>query len=63
MAEDIAKEAKTAFVASQLIPVSERINALHAIKEELNANKAEILAANREDVQVRATYLWIYMMS
>jgi glutamate-5-semialdehyde dehydrogenase len=51
MAEDIAKEAKTAFEASQLIPVSERINALHAIKEELNANKAEILAANREDVQ------------
>jgi glutamate-5-semialdehyde dehydrogenase len=52
-AEVIAKAAKTAFETSQLIPVSERINALNAIRKELDANKAEILAANREDLQVR----------
>lgn len=51
--EEIAKAAKAAFEASQLIPSAERINALHAIKAELDARKDEILAANREDIQVR----------
>lgn len=51
-ASDIAKAAKNAFEASQLIPSSERINALNAIKKELYANKEIILAANREDLEV-----------
>lgn len=54
-AEDIAKAAKAAFEASQLIPSEERIVALHAIKRELEAKKDEILAANREDLQVRCS--------
>lgn len=52
-AEDIAKAAKAAFEASQLIPSGERVVALNAIKRELEAKKDEILAANREDLQVR----------
>lgn len=55
-AEEIARAAKTAFESSQLIPVVERINALNQIKKELDANKAEILAANREDLQVHTVY-------
>lgn len=50
--EEIAKAAKVAFEASQLIPSAERIRALHAIKAELDKRKDEILAANREDLQV-----------
>lgn len=52
-AHAIAKAAKTAFEASQLLPASERILALLEIIKELNNSKAEILAANREDMQVR----------
>lgn len=48
----IARAAKAAFEASQLIVSSERINALNAIKDQLNANKEEILAANRQDLEV-----------
>ena len=51
-ASDIAKAAKNAFEVSQLIPSSERINALNAIKKELRANKEIILAANHEDLEV-----------
>ncbi|KAF9446200.1 glutamate-5-semialdehyde dehydrogenase [Macrolepiota fuliginosa MF-IS2] len=50
-AEEIAKAAKAAFEASQLIPSEERIVALHAIKRELEARKDEILTANKEDLQ------------
>ncbi|KII87484.1 hypothetical protein PLICRDRAFT_43129 [Plicaturopsis crispa FD-325 SS-3] len=50
-AHAIAKAAKTAFEASQLLPASERILALLEIIKELNNSKAEILAANREDMQ------------
>ena len=52
-AEAIAKAAKTAFEASQLIPTSERVRALHEIRNELEASKASILAANKEDMDVR----------
>ncbi len=52
-AEDIAKAAKVAFEASQLIPSDQRISALHAIKRELEAKKEDILSANKEDLQVR----------
>jgi glutamate-5-semialdehyde dehydrogenase len=51
-ASDIAKAAKQAFEASQLIPSSERINALNSIKFQLQASKDDILAANRQDLQV-----------
>ncbi|KAF8637608.1 hypothetical protein AX17_002677 [Amanita inopinata Kibby_2008] len=50
-AVDIAKAAKSAFEASQLIDSSERVKALHAIRSELQSRKTEILAANVEDLQ------------
>ncbi|KAF6761536.1 gamma-glutamyl phosphate reductase [Ephemerocybe angulata] len=50
-AEEIARGAKAAFEKSQLVPASERINALHVIRRELEAHKAEILAANVEDLK------------
>ena len=53
-AHDIAKAAKTAFQDSQLIPSSERVNALHEIRKSLEANKAEIIKANEEDLKVGA---------
>lgn len=51
-AVDIAKTAKAAFEASQLIPSDQRIIALHAIKQALEAKKEDILSANKEDLQV-----------
>ncbi|EMD38826.1 hypothetical protein CERSUDRAFT_112557 [Gelatoporia subvermispora B] len=50
-AEDIAKAAKAAFEASQLIPPSERVKALYAIRAELETAKEDVLAANRKDLQ------------
>lgn len=52
-AYDIAKSAKTAFEASQLISSDDRVKALHEIHKALTANKDEILVANKEDVNVR----------
>lgn len=49
---EIARAAKAAFESSQLIASSERITALNVIKDELTANKEEILAANRQDLEV-----------
>jgi len=49
---EIAKAAKKSFESAQLIPSSERINALHAIKATLDSRKGEILAVNREDLWV-----------
>ncbi|KAI9062600.1 gamma-glutamyl phosphate reductase [Trametes sanguinea] len=49
-AELIAKAAKAAFEASQLIPSSERIKALQEIRRELEIAKDAILAANRADL-------------
>ncbi|RDB23445.1 ATP synthase subunit alpha, mitochondrial [Hypsizygus marmoreus] len=49
--KDIAKAAKAAFESSQLVPSSERINALHAIRAELESKKDVILGANKEDLQ------------
>lgn len=51
-AEEIAKAAKISFENAQLIPSSDRINALHAIKAELDSRKEEILAANKNDLRV-----------
>lgn len=52
-AETIAKAAKQAFEASQLISAEERVRALHEIRKELEASKALILEANRIDLEVR----------
>jgi glutamate-5-semialdehyde dehydrogenase len=54
-AELIAKTAKAAFEAAQLIPSSERIRALNAIKAALELAKSDILAANQVDLDVRTT--------
>ncbi|KAG5647527.1 hypothetical protein DXG03_009464 [Asterophora parasitica] len=50
-AEDIARTSKAAFEASQLISSSDRVEALHAIVEELKAKRAQVLAANKEDLE------------
>ncbi|SGZ21416.1 BQ5605_C021g09365 [Microbotryum silenes-dioicae] len=52
MAELIARTAKEAFDASQLLPASERHNALLALEAALKEHKAEILEANRLDVEL-----------
>ena len=51
-ATSIAKAAKAAFEASQLIPSSQRVQALREIREELEAAKDAILAANKLDLEV-----------
>ncbi|OCH84059.1 gamma-glutamyl phosphate reductase [Obba rivulosa] len=51
LAEVVAKAAKAAFEASQLIPSSERVKALCSMRAELEAAKDEILAANRKDLE------------
>ena len=53
MTETIARTAKAAFESSQLTPASERVNALYAIRNALEAAKPAILAANEEDLRVR----------
>lgn len=53
--EEIAKAAKLAFEESQLFPSAERVNALHLIRKELDLRKADILAANAEDLKVCLT--------
>ena len=42
-----------AFEASQLVDSSERVKALHAIKDELESLKEDIRAANKLDLEVR----------
>ncbi len=54
-AKAIAKAAKAAFEASQLIPSSERVQALREIRKELEAAKDTILAANKLDLEVSIT--------
>ena len=51
-ATEIAKAAKAAFEASQLIDSTERVKALREIRKELEADKNAILAANRADMEV-----------
>ena len=52
VATSIARAAKDAFQASQLIPAEERVKALQEIRNELEAAKDAILAANRLDLDV-----------
>lgn len=47
----IARNAKAAFEASQLLPSSIRETALNIIADELGKNKDAILGANREDIK------------
>ena len=61
--ETIARSAKAAFQESQLLPSSERINALLAIRKQLELRKSEILAANVEDLKVRMCYIIIFFWS
>ncbi|KDR80611.1 hypothetical protein GALMADRAFT_60721 [Galerina marginata CBS 339.88] len=49
--EEIAKVAKAAFEESQLIPAPERVRALAVIRKQLEFRKAEVLAANNEDLK------------
>lgn len=51
-AKSIAKAAKTAFEASQLVPSLERVRALHEIRKELENAKERILAVNTLDLEV-----------
>ncbi|KAF8270836.1 gamma-glutamyl phosphate reductase [Lactarius quietus] len=48
--ETVAKTARAAFEASQLIDSAERTRALHEIRKELEANKDAILQSNGEDM-------------
>lgn len=48
----VAKGAKLAFEASQLLDATERAKALRAIREELERQQSEILDANKQDMQV-----------
>ncbi|PSR76308.1 hypothetical protein PHLCEN_2v8540 [Hermanssonia centrifuga] len=50
-ATGIARAAKEAFTVSQLIPSSERVNALHEIRKELENAKDKILEANKRDLE------------
>ena len=51
-AEGIARSAREAFEASQLVDVSERNIALSAIRRVLEEHKAEVLDANKKDMEV-----------
>lgn len=50
--EGIARAARLAFEASQLLSPSERVTALHLIRDELAARKDDILLANARDMEV-----------
>lgn len=48
----LAKAAKSAFEASQLLDSLEKTKALDLIKHELELQRSEILEANRRDMEV-----------
>lgn len=51
-AEEIAKAAKAAFEASQLVTPEQRSNALLAVRVELERMKETVLEANKKDMEV-----------
>ena len=51
-AESIARAAREAFEASQLVDPEKRNDALRSIRDVLKENKDEILAANEKDMEV-----------
>jgi len=52
VSEHIAKSAREAFEASQLVDVSERNVALQAIRKVLLERREDVLAANKKDMEV-----------
>ncbi len=50
---EIAKAAKAAFEASQLVDSSERITALGLIRQQLEELKPQIQEANKRDLEVQ----------
>jgi gamma-glutamyl phosphate reductase len=58
--EHIAQTAKAAFEVAQLQPSSERERALLAIADALEAAKADVLAANAIDLEVRRPPLFAH---
>jgi len=56
VAENIAKSAREAFEASQLVDVSERNVALQAIRKVLLEKRDDVLAANKKDMDVSGEY-------
>ena len=59
IAESIAKAARRAFEASQLIDPSERDTALKAIRQVLEESRDDVLAANKQDMEVSTCCLGI----
>ena len=59
-AEGIAKAARGAFEASQLVDSVERNVALTAIREVLEGNREQVLAANKQDMEVCPNPLLMY---
>lgn len=51
-AETIARAAREAFEASQLVDPEKRNDALRSIRDVLKENKDEILTANEKDMEV-----------
>ena len=60
-AEQIARGAREAFEASQLVDAEKRNGALQAIRDVLQENKADILVANEKDMEVRWHYRGLIM--
>ena len=58
-AETIAKAAREAFEASQFVDADKRNDALRAMREVLQENKDEILAANEKDMEVGARHIHV----
>lgn len=60
-AETIARAAREAFEASQLVDPEKRNDALRSIRDVLKENKDEILAANEKDMEVGSVVKYIVM--
>lgn len=56
-AEGIARSARQAFEASQLVDVSERNVALQAIRKVLEQKREDVLAANKKDMDVSPVHV------
>lgn len=57
-AETIAKAAREAFEASQLVDAERRNDALRSIRDVLQENKDAVLAANEKDMEVSSAVVW-----
>lgn len=58
LAETIAKAAREAFEASQLVDAERRNDALRSIRDVLQENKDAVLAANEKDMEVSSAVVW-----